>query len=254
MKKGEFRKAMVLLAAVAIWTGASTSALAALTFTGSSGTFAATATFDVVGGNLQITLANTSLADVTAPTAGGGILTALFFDLAPTTTLTPVSATLGAGSTVFFGLSNGGNVGGEWAYGGGLSGAPGNAGLGVSSSGFGLFGQANFNGQNLQGPACVDGLQYGITSAGDNTGTGNAAVTGNFALIKNSVVFTLSGDPAFTTIDDYTISHVSFQYGTALSDAHVPAVPEPTTMIAGALLLLPFGASTLRMLRKSRKA
>ena len=27
-------------------------------------------------------------------------------------------------------------------------------------------------------------------------------------------------------------------------------VPEPTTMIAGALLLLPFGASTLRMLRK----
>jgi hypothetical protein len=32
------------------------------------------------------------------------------------------------------------------------------------------------------------------------------------------------------------------------------AVPEPTTMIAGALLLLPFGASTLRMLRKNRTA
>ena len=32
-------------------------------------------------------------------------------------------------------------------------------------------------------------------------------------------------------------------------DLHV-AVPEPTTMIAGALLLLPFGASTLRILRK----
>ena len=31
-------------------------------------------------------------------------------------------------------------------------------------------------------------------------------------------------------------------------------VPEPTTMIAGALLLLPFGASTLRMLRKNRAA
>jgi hypothetical protein len=27
-------------------------------------------------------------------------------------------------------------------------------------------------------------------------------------------------------------------------------VPEPTTMIAGALLLLPFGASTLRVLRR----
>lgn len=29
-------------------------------------------------------------------------------------------------------------------------------------------------------------------------------------------------------------------------------VPEPTTIIAGALLLLPFGASTLRMLRRNR--
>jgi type VI secretion system secreted protein VgrG len=31
-------------------------------------------------------------------------------------------------------------------------------------------------------------------------------------------------------------------------------VPEPTTMIAGALLLLPFGASTLRRMRKTRTA
>jgi len=34
----------------------------------------------------------------------------------------------------------------------------------------------------------------------------------------------------------------------------VSAVPEPTTMIAGALLLLPFGASTVRILRKNRAA
>lgn len=33
-----------------------------------------------------------------------------------------------------------------------------------------------------------------------------------------------------------------------------PAVPEPTTMIAGAMLLLPFGVSTLRSLRKNRTA
>jgi hypothetical protein len=32
----------------------------------------------------------------------------------------------------------------------------------------------------------------------------------------------------------------------------VGVVPEPTTMIAGALLLLPFGASTFRILRKNR--
>jgi hypothetical protein len=38
-----------------------------------------------------------------------------------------------------------------------------------------------------------------------------------------------------------------------LSQAPTP-VPEPTTMIAGALLLLPFGASTLRIVRKNRAA
>jgi hypothetical protein len=32
------------------------------------------------------------------------------------------------------------------------------------------------------------------------------------------------------------------------------AVPEPSTIIAGALLLLPFGASTIRILRRNRKA
>jgi hypothetical protein len=34
----------------------------------------------------------------------------------------------------------------------------------------------------------------------------------------------------------------------------ISSVPEPTTMIAGALLLLPFGASTIRRMRKSRTA
>lgn len=37
-------------------------------------------------------------------------------------------------------------------------------------------------------------------------------------------------------------------------DVSVTPVPEPTTMIAGALLLLPFGASALRSLRKNRTA
>ena len=35
---------------------------------------------------------------------------------------------------------------------------------------------------------------------------------------------------------------------------NVSAVPEPTTMIAGALLLLPFGASTIRILRRKNAA
>jgi hypothetical protein len=42
-------------------------------------------------------------------------------------------------------------------------------------------------------------------------------------------------------------------YETSYSGS-LSAVPEPTTIIAGALLLLPFGASTLRILRRNRMA
>jgi hypothetical protein len=44
-------------------------------------------------------------------------------------------------------------------------------------------------------------------------------------------------------------------WSTTIAGTVIPVpVPEPTTMIAGALLLLPFGASTLRFVRKSRLA
>ena len=43
--------------------------------------------------------------------------------------------------------------------------------------------------------------------------------------------------------------------GTAnIESITISSVPEPTTMVAGALLLLPFGASTIRLLRKTRTA
>jgi len=48
------------------------------------------------------------------------------------------------------------------------------------------------------------------------------------------------------------ITHGSGTHSTS-GDAFL-AVPEPTTITAGALLLLPFGASTIRFLRKSRTA
>ena len=46
----------------------------------------------------------------------------------------------------------------------------------------------------------------------------------------------------------------SFTTGSAPAPQVLTPVPEPTTMIAGALLLLPFGASTLRVLRKRQTA
>jgi hypothetical protein len=49
---------------------------------------------------------------------------------------------------------------------------------------------------------------------------------------------------------DYTVAGGAFLPVTF----SISQVPEPTTMVAGALLLLPFGASTLRMFRKTRTA
>jgi len=227
-----FRNALsvraLAIAAVASFTSL---AAASVTFSGTSGNLAASAEFDISAGSLIVRLTNTSSADVLIP---ADILTGVYFDVGGSPlSLTPVSATLFGGSIVHFGSNGGGNMGGEFAYASSLVGAPGAADYGISSSGLGLFGNPNFNGPNLGGPAGVDGLQYGITSAGDNVATGNAAVTGGNELIQNSVEFTLSGLPQ--GFDLNSIGNVWFQYGTSLSE------PQVSTPAPGALALLGLG-------------
>jgi hypothetical protein len=251
------KRSLIVLLAVALWVAPASAAT--ITFYGSSGTLAASAAFTPLsGGNLQVVLTNTSTADVLVPT---DVLTAVFWS--GTSGLTPVSATLSGGSTVFFGPDGGGNVGGEWAYAASLSGAPQSAFAGISSSGFGLFGNGNFGGNDLMPPASVDGLQYGITSALDDTTTGNAAVTGGNqgtagnALIKNQVTFILSGASGLKLSD---INNVSFQYGTALCDPNVPSefyiITEPIPVPPSALLLGSglLGLGLIRWRRREKKA
>ncbi len=247
-------KAAAFVAAVAMYIAACTSAYAAIV-TGSSGSLAASVTFALSedGSVLTVTLKNTSTSDVFVPSE---VLTAVFFDTDPTVNLKPSTATA---SGVVFGPASV-DVRGEWAYRGDL-GSP--ARFGISSAGFGLFGPKDvFGGSNLQGPASPDGLQYGITSLGDNLTTGNQAVSGGNALIQDAVVFTFTGATGLT---DQSFKNITFQYGTALTETSYigdhtpitempPAVPEAPTIIAGALLLLPFGASTIRILRRRAKA
>jgi PEP-CTERM motif len=201
----------------------------ALTAYATDGSLNASATFDVSGADLVITLTNTSTSDVLLPS---DILTAVFFTIEGDPSLTPVSAILGDSSRVLFGPDGGGNVGGEWAYKNGLSGASLGADQGIGAAGFGLFGpQDLFPGANLNGQKNVQGLDYGITSQVDDPDTGKAAVTGKNPLIQYSVLFTLSGLPdGFNPSID--VSNVSFQYGTSLSDPNLPdPVPEPATML-----------------------
>ena len=222
--------------------GASYVVAAPIMFTGTSGDLAASVQFDMSGSNLVVTLRNTSSADVIEQPK---ILTSVFFEVSGGSllSLTPAtgSAVLAPGSTVLFGSTDPGNVvGGEWAYLEGIGGqTPNGARYGISSSGFGIFGSASFPGSNLEGPSAVDGVQYGITSAGDNPATGQSAVTGDNALIQNGVVFTLPGLPA-NFDPSQRISNVLFQYGTALTptDPSVPGTPEPSALAIAAIAMI----------------
>ncbi len=93
-----------------------------------------------------------------------------------------------------------------------------------------------------------EAIWYLLGELGDN-----AQLTGTALLaLQNSGIaeanWTAAANGAFG-VQDMVLS----QPGQA-QDQLVITVPEPTTMIAAALLLLPFGASTLRILRRNRMA
>ena len=218
----------LVLAVLFLALGVQVAIAADETFSFSSGSYAASADFAFSGSTLTVTLTNTSTSDVTVPT---DVLTGVFFNT--THTLTPDSASLGS-STLFYGSTN--HVGEGWQYLSGVSAQGENSG--ISATGLGVFGPSG----NFYSPGVtLDGLDYGILSAGDNSATGNAGVTGHGPLIKDSVVFTLTAASGFALSE--LGNSVVFQYGTALTDPYFTsgpptgvAVPEP-----GTLPLLGFG-------------
>ncbi|OWY68872.1 hypothetical protein B7486_23530 [cyanobacterium TDX16] len=195
--------------------------------------------FEVSANALIVTITNTAKSDVEVPS---DVLTGAYWSMdIGASSLTRTSGLLAPGSSVFYDLDGqpaGGVVGGEWAYKSGLS--FNGAAYGISSSGLGLFGPGDlFPGPDLAPPPNPDGLNYGLLSAGDNAATGNGGITGSGGLIKNAVVFTLTGLPGNFTLD--SISNVQLQYGTSLSEPRLTTVPEPGTVtllgLAGLVLL-----------------
>ena len=190
---------------------------------------AASIGFGFSGNVLTIVLTNTSSADTLRPS---DVLTGVFFHIfGDPIGGDPSTAVLTPGSFVMNGPTGpGGDVSGEWAYATGFSG-PGGASQGISASGFDWFGDGGtpFDpGTNLDGPNAVNGLNYGMVSAGDNPLTGNTLLMTE-PLINHSVTFTLTFASAFNPSTD--ISNVSVQYGTSLDEPNIAVVSEPSTII-----------------------
>jgi hypothetical protein len=191
----------------------------AVTYTGSQGTLSASATFSQTGTVLHIMLQNTSAGDVKVPT---DVLTGLLFN---SPALTPVSASL-VGIAEY---GSSANFGDGWGYAHIPALTFTNA---IDASGaVGSLGHSNFSAAHNP----LQGLAYGIASAGDVLSTGNNGVTKHGPLAKSEVDFTLKTPAGFQLSD--LGNTVEFVYGTSLEDPNFigrrdpTPTPEPSTML-----------------------
>jgi hypothetical protein len=110
---------------------------------------------------------------------------------------------------------------------------------------------ATFSYDNLVSPGSTPFLNLVNANGGllwSHTGAEGGGTEFNMWYNNAAIAATLSG--YYSVVNEYGLmghdgGYEPQTYGTAT----LTAVPEPTTMVAGALLLLPFGMSTLRMLR-----
>lgn len=229
-------------------------------------TRAAEAVFTVSGDTLILTLKNTHAGDTMVP---GELLSGIYFNAQNGGTtyalLTPIDVQITAGSGVF-------QAGAPWLFNGApvtdVSGEFGflknDANLtaefgtyyGVSNSGMdNLFGPPHLFDPlgNLEGPESPNGPNFGISSLGDNLGTGNGGVQ-QVPIINHSVTIRLAGASG---LDAAWIQDVRFQYGTSKGQPFLTGspspVPEPGEWAAGALFTgMLFGGLALG--RRRRRA
>jgi hypothetical protein len=249
---GAARRARRLLttaacAVLALLVSAASGRASSITFTGSSGSLAASAEFDLNGSTLTVTLKNTSAATATVP---GDVLTGVFFN---SSGLTPVSASYGT-STIWY-KSGAVNAGDGWGYqtGGGFPVYGMNSAITAIGSGLGN-GKSNFSATHSP----LDGIDYGILPTG-YTGVGaNQGITKHGPLFQDEVIFTLTAPSGFKLSD--LGNTVQFQYGSQVNDPNEPhfgghpnvqPTPEPSSVV---LLGMGFAGVVGGMLRRRRAA
>ena len=234
----------VLCALLGLFASAGSLQGSPIQYLGSSGAFSASASFELSGDTLKITLTNTSLADVLVP---GDVLTGVLFNTSHS--LIPISASANASSVIYQATANAGD---GWGYGSNVNAHGMDSAISATGAIEGL-GHSNFSDATDN----LGGLNYGILSLGDDITTGNKGVTKKGPLFKNSIQFTLTAANEFAL--DQIGSHVVFQYGLSLDEmffdgyipqplSETPAVPEP-----GSFLLLGTGLAALVIGSRCRK-
>jgi hypothetical protein len=124
---------------------------------------------------------------------------------------------------------------------------------------FNFSADASFGGMIvLTGGLTSDQVLFNIIGGANLTGGHTLSINNNGKILTGTFL-----DPNGTISMDHSVlngrlfggdTHNEQIVSGSLINAPPPAVPEPTTFIAGALLLLPFGASTLRILRRKATA
>lgn len=244
----QFKRLAVIAASIA---SCSMPTWAAISFTATgTGGRNATASFDVVSGQLKVTLTNNATAGsgTTGSWVPVDILSGLFFNISGGTS--GVSATDafspsrvsefttgGAETIVYAAGSPGRDIGSEWAAKTGpiSDGSTTVAGVnvGLSSAGLGgTFGTGNIIGNDADGTDIEgiggtppDGLAYSIIGGSASTYANNGGVAGR-SLVKGTATFLFNVPLGFTLSQ---INYVVFNYGTALGEGGLTTCNTTTT-------------------------
>jgi hypothetical protein len=215
-------------------------------FKGSSGqTEQASAVFNLTNGTLTLVLSNTSVfATYTNP----DVLSGVFFAIAGSPILTPISAAASTAATCTSNACVSGDVSKNYAYVYSASGFTQNSSAfasgayGVGAPGYGTlspsFGHSASSFSPGTAHATGQGLSYSIVGPDYLSG-------GNGPFVQNSVTFEWSVPNGVTSL---AISNVKFTYGTNPDGSNLAQVPEPSS-----LAFLGMGVVGLVRLQRKRR-